>query len=285
MGKSGDRRPAAAAGFDRVKYSELIKMGKFKTYKEMYQLVVSSAPQCDDRFDGDFSELRSVVKGIQQEEHLPEFLQMFPDLKFVYILRNPYAQINASLNAQRAGLMSAEDQRLYNNKFEEMDSRAPFPYLGDRIRQLSLSYFFMDKWKEIFPDNFYVLNYDELLTDPEPNLHKLCKFLEVEFDPIMLKTTRGGEDTKGSGWSTGAGGSNHDSSAISTAPLHKWKDQLSPGVIKLTNTLFLDIIEENGFEVVGAKGYQVGEPIHPNEDEETRAANQWLFSVPAGRLI
>lgn len=45
---------------------------------------------------------------------------------------------------------------------------------------------FLQKFGRKFPEQYYELKYEELVTNPEKNVKNICAFLNIEFDPTML---------------------------------------------------------------------------------------------------
>jgi hypothetical protein len=275
-------RPRVPDSVDQQKLKAILQNATVTSYAELYELIVRSVARCDANFGKELGERRSVVKGVQQEEHLPELVEMLPDVKFVYVLRNPYAQFNAAINTQRLGQLSVEKQKEIKYDFAGMDKQAAYPFLGDRLRQMSYSYYFMLRWSKLYPRNFTVVCYDEILQRPEETLKQLAAFLEIEFTETMLETTQSGKAIERPGWSAQKG--EHGSSRIQTESIAAWKTQLRPGAAKLVTDYFQDILQMFGFETFSTT-HKPKRGIHPLEDKDVRRANAALFLPHISRLV
>ena len=242
------------------------------SYKELIEEVLISVAKSTYYFQGDADNLQVAVKSVQDEENFPELLKWFPHLKFVYILRNPYAQLNSAINNMRHRRRGVKNKHKVNRDVAKLGRSFPYPYLGIRLKQMTFSYYFMRKFSELEPDHFYVLNYDELLRSPEEQMRKLCEFLEIQFHPNLLEITLGGQPKARMGWSVGQ----HETNRISTKPLEAWKKQLPPLAIRLVNQYFQDVIEDYGFEYVPSNTF-VLKPFSRSEKPLTYVANRMLF--------
>ena len=180
--------------------------------------------------------LRFVSKTVLETEYFPELMKWFPDLKFVYVLRNPYAHFVSAVKSLRTHTNRKKPESFEGMKLSAR--RNPYPYIGPEIFRMKHSYYFMEKFQRLYPKNFYTLVYDELLKDPQSEIMKLTSFLEIDFNPVLLKPTILGKGWKGNSWS------NHQFSGISKTPLNEWKKDISGGEIRLINSFFSTLIEK-----------------------------------------
>ena len=96
---------------------------------------------------------------------IPELARVFPEAKFIILLRNPLAVLVSILNS-----WVKEDWRRLRN-FQTDLFRAPglladgLPNLGDRAAKVQ---------------------YEELVHDPEDHIRNLSRFLEIPFDPATI---------------------------------------------------------------------------------------------------
>ena len=144
-----------------------------------------------------------VVKGVHQAEFFPELLSYFPSIKFIYVLRNPFGQLNSAIHNMRHAQMGRDEQSRISNDANKLHKKLKYPYLGQRLLEMRLSYYFMRKWAGLYPDNFRVLVYDRLLDNPEAELRPLAEWLGINYDPIMTQVTgRNGTSLRTrAGWS------------------------------------------------------------------------------------
>jgi hypothetical protein len=91
-------------------------------------------------------------------------LRELPEARLIYLLRNPY-DIFTSARRRGGG-----------------DEALALVCLGWR-RGLRLA----DHYQRTFPDRFRVIQYEELVTDPEPACHRMCALLGIDYEPDMLE--------------------------------------------------------------------------------------------------
>ena len=73
------------------------------------------------------------------------------------------------------------------------------------------------KYRKLYPKNYYLSKYEDLVTEPEESVQKLCRFLELEFQDGMLEPPQV-DSSFGQQASTG----------FNTAGLDRWRDYLRP---------------------------------------------------------
>lgn len=258
----------------------LIRASKADNYKDLFVDIAIAMASAATTFEGDLNTSRFTCKGVQQEEFFPELQHWFPDLKMVYVLRNPYAQLNSAINNMRHGRKGPEETLRVGTDAENLDVSFRYPYLGPRLRQMRVSYYFMRKFSKLFPERFYILKYDDLLIDPDRELQELCKFLDIKFHESMRELTLCGKPIERQGWSV----KKHIDNKISQKPLNVWKKQLSGLGIRLISTYFDDILYEFNY------GYETSDhPLwkrcDPSEEIVKYIGNRLLFTKPVRKLI
>lgn len=92
-----------------------------------------------------------------------ELIGLFPHSKFIHIVRD-----------HRDNILSYQKV-----KFDVRGTTA-LAYRWKRFNQEILGY------SRRHPDKFILLRYEDLLTNPEHQLDRICYFLGVDFDPVML---------------------------------------------------------------------------------------------------
>lgn len=115
--------------------------------------------------------------------HVPTLLEWFPKAKVVHILRDPRAVLVSQLNRKRGDVV-----RKYT-KFPLKYLNPLFVFLkvihvtAAWVRAASLHF----KYKKLYPHNYYLLRYEDLITKPESSIRQLCAFLAITFSHDMLK--------------------------------------------------------------------------------------------------
>jgi hypothetical protein len=259
---------------------ELIRNSTAGDYPGLFVDIANAMAAATTSFEGDLETTRFTCKGVQQEEFFPELREWFPDLRMVYVLRNPYAQLNSAINNMRHGRKGLEEKLRVGIDRKNLDASFAYPYLGPRLRQMRISYYFMQKFHELSPKQFYILNYDALLLDPKAELLKLCQFLDLDFHDNMMELTLCGQPIQRIGWSV----KKFTDSSISPAPLTAWKEQLSGIAVRLVNLYFADVLEDYGYDRVESR-YPRWKKADASEDFRKYVANRLLFTKPVRKLI
>ena len=155
----------------------LIKASPAASYRELFIDIARAMATATTAFDGNLESHRFTCKGVQQEEFFPELREWFPDLKMIYVLRNPYAQLNSAINNMRHGRKGFEEKLRVGVNVSNLDTSFKYPYLGPRLRQMRVSYYFMRRYAELCPSSFYILKFDDLLLDTDGHVAGTAKLL------------------------------------------------------------------------------------------------------------
>jgi hypothetical protein len=87
------------------------------------------------------------------------------------------------------------------------------------------------------------LHYEDLVTDPEPQLRALCRFLDVDFDPAMVSYT---ETSKGEALSRHARYNPH----VTRPPIpgvRSWEQEMSVHEVEIFEAVAGDVLSEFGY--------------------------------------
>lgn len=131
------------------------------------------------RFEKSAEFTHVCYKEVRYHNILANLLKVSPDIKVIGLIRNPFATINSWLRANK------EFRKDLDWKIEDEWKYAPSKNL-DKPEEFN-GY---NKWKEVafqlinfkslYPDNFYLLNYDDLLSNLEKTIEKLFHFCNLE---------------------------------------------------------------------------------------------------------
>jgi len=102
--------------------------------------------------------------------YIPEYINLFPGLKVIHIYRDPRAVFSSwqKITYDKSGSWNA-----VFNCISSMDA--------------------INNYKRMFSNNFYhVVSYENLIREPYNEILRLCDFLNISFDPIMLKPDQWG---------------------------------------------------------------------------------------------
>jgi hypothetical protein len=114
--------------------------------------------------------------------YVPTLLRWFPQAKVIHMIRDP------------RGVFVSELRRRY----AESES-APYKQLK-RVYPLFKAYILLQtmvtwldsvkryqQYRVLFPDKYYLMKFEDLVSDPETNIRSLCDFLGVDFQQEMLE--------------------------------------------------------------------------------------------------
>lgn len=209
--------------------------GNPETFKEAYELLFSATAEhtsgysASDITNGD---LRPVSKTVMNSEFFPILRNWFPDMKMIYVLRNPYGHWCSARNTIRPS-----DE---NGDFSTLTH--PFPFLGGKMRRMNNSYRISDMYAREFPDQFKILVFDVLLKNPDETMNEISDWLGIEYNNELTNPTIIGEHWRGnSKFKDGF-------KSISTSPLDHWEDTLSKGEARVVRQISEGILEKYDFE-------------------------------------
>jgi hypothetical protein len=254
--------------FDLEGFKQRMRLKKYADLKDLIADMLRAFAQSSRSFTGDPDGVRYVWKGELQTEYFLEKRAMFPDLKCVYVLRNPYGHFNAVRNSYRTDSKRARGQKIFDNT---LSWRERYPFVVNHIMYMKVSYTLMDKFATLFPDSFRVLLYDELLKDPEKEMLALCGFLDIPFHETLLTPTLLGEP-----WGGNSMVQSREFRGIDKKPLDHWKRSITKNEIRLINTHFSWVFRKYGFERIESDA-SIYKPFHYTEFFKRYVANRVAF--------
>jgi hypothetical protein len=182
--------------------SELIKSDRGD--KDIYKIILQiHAPMADNTILGD--------KTPSHLYHVQTLLEWFPKAKIIHTFRDP-----------RAVLASEWRKRMERVPATYIPFKQGSPlYSFTIVLHVTVTWRYAVKlhhrYKTLYPHNYYLSKFEDMVSQPEPQVKKLCQFLEIEFEPGMLNPQR-----KGSSYER-LGGTGFD-----TQTLVRWQEALSP---------------------------------------------------------
>ncbi len=97
-------------------------------------------------------------------EHLPLLNRLFPECKIIHVIRDPRDVLVSKMKA-------------------DWSKSRPW-YLHVLINKIQLS--LGKRHAPLFDDRYFEIHYEQLLQEPQQELEKLCRFLNVSFEKQML---------------------------------------------------------------------------------------------------
>jgi hypothetical protein len=130
------------------------------SYKNLFQALLESYVQKHGK-------KRGGEKTPMHLDKIPLIFSWYPGAKAICIVRDGR---DAALSLQRAGNIHGRDIRALS-----------FIWKRHAVKAL--------RYKERYPDRFFLVHYESLLTNPEFVLERIDKFLDLPFNPSQLDTT------------------------------------------------------------------------------------------------
>lgn len=171
------------------------------------------------------SKIRVVEKSVEHAEYAQELKLLFPGSKFIHIVRNPYSNLVS---------------------FRRYLSRrgSGYPFLYKALSAMKGNYYYLYKNRFLFPNDYFVARYEDVLTESESTMRKIALFLSINFHPILLQPTSLGKPWPGNS-SRGL-----SFSGIAAKNLNLWKDELTHLESFYVNRFFRFILEDFGYDMI-----------------------------------
>lgn len=196
--------------------------------------------------------LRMVDKSTDNLEYATLLSRLFPDARFIHVVRNPYAHVVSI--------------RRYLVKRQG----GPYPLMHGPASAIHTSLYTLYRGQLEIPD-YLVLKYEEIVRAPIESMRQVAEFLGVPFDTSLLTPTVGGNL-----W---PGNSTRDVaySGVSTAPLQAWQNEITPYEIELVNHALTESLSLCQYEPLYFPGRRAWLRPNPEERPRTYVANRALL--------
>ena len=76
-------------------FDRLVDEAAVRHPADIISLILRSMATVARNWDGDVDNVRYLAKSVLETEYVPDLMQWFPDMKFIYVMRNPYGHFNA----------------------------------------------------------------------------------------------------------------------------------------------------------------------------------------------
>lgn len=189
-------------GVDReTLLQEILDSGR--SDRDIYEIILRiHTTVADDTILGD--------KGTQLT-HVPTLIEWFPDAKIIHTFRDPRA-ILASEWLKRTTRVPAT--------FYPVKPTSPL-YSFMIVLHMTLTWLWAvrlhHKYRRDYPQNYCLLKFEDLVSEPEKQVRELCRFLEIDFDSRMLNPRR-----------TGSSYSRQGGAGFDKQTLTRWQSHLKP---------------------------------------------------------
>lgn len=171
---------------------------------------------------------------------IEELAQIFPNGKFIFLFRSPIQVFSSIVSTFCNGKFS----RLYGfNKF-----------LYEDFESLSKNY-------EKLKDRSISVNYEEFLKNPEQELRKVLKYLNIESDMSILEKFSSVNLVGQSVDPTGT----KKYMELSLAPITKWKEVINSGYRNHVVRKYIEKLDERSLEIQGYNKADLIEQLESNK--------------------
>ncbi|MBI3316636.1 MAG: sulfotransferase [Candidatus Omnitrophica bacterium] len=120
-----------------------------------------------------------VSKCPNSENHYGAYLSLFPKGRTIHILRDP-----------RAIFISAKEKKKFSGQGQrELLSLQPFKELVLSIQTYKNRWAKVAEASQLYPSDFKILKYEDLIQNPQREMEKISHFLGIEYDAILLTPT------------------------------------------------------------------------------------------------
>ncbi len=192
--------------------------GFFDAYIAALHVGLYGGPPTTNRF---------AEKTVENAEYASVLQTLYPDARFIHIVRNPYANL-VSLRRYIA-----------RNK--------SYPILNRSLSTLYNVYYYLYK-NPLHLSNYLVIRYEDLIQDPAATMQQVAQHVDIPFRQALLTPTMLDEPWVGNSTSGEA------FSGISTRPLTDWQQHIHPLEITFVNRLFTPILRDFHYEIITTPG-------------------------------
>lgn len=193
--------------------------------------------------------------------HLPTLARLFPEARFVHLVRDG-RDVTLSYLDVRFGPSTVAESALLWKRFVR-EGRVAGRALG--------------------ADRYLELRYEDLVDDPERELHRICAFVDLRYDDAMLRYFERAEEVV-SGVVSRRG--HRNIFLPPTSGLRDWRRDMRPRDVAVFEAVAADLLEELGYElgtgrIPGARRLRAGRLRVPAERAALRARKTALRAARA----
>jgi len=135
-----------------------------RSWADFFEYLFKKGAQCPEKEDVVYGD-----KSPNYVKHMPLLKKVFPECRFIHIVRDPRDYALSFRKAWRKNIFRAAERWRESLERFEKDSR------------------------QIDEDDISLVYYEDLLENPEEALKKACDFLGIEYNPNMLSLDRAWE--------------------------------------------------------------------------------------------
>jgi len=209
--------------FKRARFEQ--KNQSFKELVENYFISIYSAI-----YDKPFSDkLRIVEKSVEHAEFVPLIKKMFPDAKFIHLIRNPYA---------------------YMNSYRSYLQTKNFPLLRKPLLSLKNNLYHLYRNKELFPEDYMTIRFEDLVINTNWTMMKIHEFLNIDNHKNLYKPTLIGKEWFANSFI------HKDLNEVSTKPVKAWEKTIGHLEVYYINKYFSYHMKKCGYDRIKPKRHK-----------------------------
>ena len=163
-----------------------------------------------------------VEKSVENAEFAQDIIQMYPDAKFVHIVRNPYANLVS---------------------IRRYISKRGYPFIGNALLSLNNSFYYLYRNQRLI-ENYMIIKYEDLVTQPDKTIKRVADYLGIDFTETLLLPTSLGESWGGNS-SRGI-----QFEGISPDNLNIWHSEINHLEKYYINRLFKFLLDDYDYKVL-----------------------------------
>lgn len=148
-------------------------------------------------------------------QYVPTLLEWFPEARVIHTFRDPRAVFVSEFHYH---WNQSGPEAFPYRQLRSVKSLYSLYILLHMSLEWSLAARYHFKYKDRYPDNYYLLKFEDLIGAPENQLKRLCSFLGVELQDEMLE-----QKVINTGFKSRRGKAGFDKQAID-----RWKDHIGP---------------------------------------------------------
>lgn len=162
---------------------------------------------------------RVVEKSVENAEFAPELARLYPDARFVHVVRNPYAVITAYRKSR------GTDQ---------------YPWLGKIYTALTNTLYHLDRNRRVV-EHYYMVRYEDIVSRPREVIESLSEDLELAFTEDLLQPTLLAEPWEGNS------SSGRRFAGISGTRRDRWSEEINALETALVNRHLRHLLADLGY--------------------------------------
>ncbi len=166
-----------------------------------------------------------LILGEKTPSHLhyiPTLLEWFPGAHVIHTFRDPRAILVSELKKMRKKGREGP-KRVFRSMPDWMVEPLELPF---ELLHTTQAWTSAARWhaycEKRYPGNYAMVRFEDLVTEPEQQIRRLCAFLDIPFEPAMV----GEVQVIGSGY----GAQHRGARGFDQSALYRWKANLPPAV-------------------------------------------------------